>query len=224
MYGLVQIFIRLPLGIASDVFGKRKAFIIIGLFALGIGPIILATSNSASGLFIGRAITGFAAGTWVPLSAHIIDKSTSDIFKTTNVLSFIGNLASILAVVLSPFLMLTKNLGLTLDLEQGFLSSMIAIGIWVYSTSNQPESKVSRFNQPIGSEIKNPFVLFPGAMFAIIQFGIHTSTFTFIPLLGNNLQIPDIQFNALLISYFIISIITNILIKKVLNNLNGMDI
>lgn len=141
MYGLVQIFIRLPLGIASDALGKRKPFIILGLIALGVGPIILAKSNTASGLFIGRAITGFAAGTWVPLSAHIIDKSSKDIFDTTNTLSFIGNLASILAVFVAPLLTLTR-FGIESTFWIASFSALITIVVWVLSSKGLKVKKI----------------------------------------------------------------------------------
>jgi DHA1 family multidrug resistance protein-like MFS transporter len=219
MYGLVQIFIRLPLGIVSDVLGKRKPFIVIGLIALGVGPLILAKSSSAGGLFIGRAITGLAAGTWVPLAAHIIDKSSKDVFKTTNTLSFIGNLASILAVVVTPLLTLTR-FGIIATFGAASFSAFIAIIIWILSTKKINEDKTTSLIHSIWSRVKNPAILFPGFLFAIIQFGIYTTTFTFIPLIGRKLQLPDNQFNKLLIIYFAISICTNIILKKVLNKQN----
>lgn len=219
MYGLVQIFIRLPLGIASDALGKRKPFIILGLIALGVGPIILAKSNTASGLFIGRAITGFAAGTWVPLSAHIIDKSSKDIFDTTNTLSFIGNLASILAVFVAPLLTLTR-FGIESTFWVASFSALITIVVWVFSSKGLSKKDKTLPFCSIWDEIKNPSIIFPGFLFAFIQFGIFTSTFTFIPLQGRNFQLPESQFNFLLIFYFIVSIVTNLIMKKVLNNRN----
>jgi MFS family permease len=67
MYGLCQALVRLPVGICTDWVGWRKPFILVGLVLTGIGAWVLGTSESVEGLMLGRAITGFAAGAWVPL-------------------------------------------------------------------------------------------------------------------------------------------------------------
>jgi MFS family permease len=67
MYGLCQAFVRLPVGICTDWLGWRKPFILAGLALTGIGAWVLGTSDSVHDLILGRAITGVAAGAWVPL-------------------------------------------------------------------------------------------------------------------------------------------------------------
>ena len=67
MYGLWQAVIRLPLGMAADWLGRLKPFILAGLACSGIGAWIMVTSSGVEGLALGRGITGFAAGSWVPL-------------------------------------------------------------------------------------------------------------------------------------------------------------
>jgi len=67
MYGLWQAIIRLPLGIVTDWVGWRKPFVLVGLALAGLGAWIMGTADNVNGLAIGRAITGLAAGTWVPL-------------------------------------------------------------------------------------------------------------------------------------------------------------
>lgn len=67
MYGLWQALVRVPVGVCTDWLGWRKPFILTGLALTGIGAWVLGTSDTASGLILGRAITGVAAGAWVPL-------------------------------------------------------------------------------------------------------------------------------------------------------------
>lgn len=66
-YGLWQAIIRLPLGIAADWLGWHKPFILAGLALAGLGTLTLGAAEGAGQLALGRAITGLAAGTWVPL-------------------------------------------------------------------------------------------------------------------------------------------------------------
>ena len=67
MYGLWQAIIRLPLGIAADWVGRRKPFLIVGLLLVALGPWVMRAATDIDGLIVGRAITGLAAGTWVPM-------------------------------------------------------------------------------------------------------------------------------------------------------------
>lgn len=66
-YGLWLAIARIPVGISADWLGRRKPFILGGLILVGLGAWLLATADSATGLFVGRAVTGVAAATWVPL-------------------------------------------------------------------------------------------------------------------------------------------------------------
>src|ERR1700722_1657559 len=67
MYGLWQAVVRVPVGICTDWIGWRKPFILAGLVLSGAGAWVLAGSHGANGLMLGRTITGFAAGAWVPM-------------------------------------------------------------------------------------------------------------------------------------------------------------
>src|SRR5512136_2197962 len=65
MYGLWQLLVRLPLGIAADWLGRRKPLLLVGFALCGIGAWLLQTATDFSGLMLGRAVTGLAACTWV---------------------------------------------------------------------------------------------------------------------------------------------------------------
>jgi MFS family permease len=67
MYGLWQAIVRIPVGICADWLGWRKPFILVGLVLAGVGALAMGGSSSYKGLILGRAITGLAAGAWVPM-------------------------------------------------------------------------------------------------------------------------------------------------------------
>ena len=60
IYGLTQAFLQIPLGLASDFFGRKKV-ITIGLLVFITGSIIAALSHSIYGIIIGRAVQGMGA-------------------------------------------------------------------------------------------------------------------------------------------------------------------
>ena len=60
MYGLTQAFFQLPLGMASDRFG-RKRVIVAGLLVFAVGSLWAALANDVMGLLLGRALQGAGA-------------------------------------------------------------------------------------------------------------------------------------------------------------------
>ena len=53
MYGLTQALLQLPLGMASDRFG-RKRVIVLGLLVFAAGSLVAALADSLMGLLLGR--------------------------------------------------------------------------------------------------------------------------------------------------------------------------
>lgn len=60
IYGLTQACFQIPLGLFSDVIG-RKPVIIAGLIIFAIGSLVAATADSIEGLILGRALQGSGA-------------------------------------------------------------------------------------------------------------------------------------------------------------------
>jgi MFS family permease len=60
IYGLTQALLQIPLGLASDFFGRKK-ILTIGLLIFISGSIIAALSSSIYGVVLGRAIQGMGA-------------------------------------------------------------------------------------------------------------------------------------------------------------------
>ena len=60
MYGLTQAVFQLPLGLASDRFGRKKV-IIVGLLVFALGSLVAALADSLMGLVWGRALQGAGA-------------------------------------------------------------------------------------------------------------------------------------------------------------------
>ena len=59
IYGLTQAVLQLPLGMASDRFG-RKRVIVLGLLVFAGGSLLAALADSVTGLLAGRAMQGLA--------------------------------------------------------------------------------------------------------------------------------------------------------------------
>ncbi len=60
IYGLTQALLQIPLGLASDFYGRKK-ILTIGLSTFIIGSIVAALSSTIYGVILGRAIQGMGA-------------------------------------------------------------------------------------------------------------------------------------------------------------------
>ncbi|XEC97194.1 MFS transporter [Paenibacillus tarimensis] len=65
IYGLTQLIIRFPLGIASDKLQKRKPFIMLGLLTGALSCILFMLPGSWLWPLAGRVMAGICASTWV---------------------------------------------------------------------------------------------------------------------------------------------------------------
>ncbi|MCZ8522717.1 MULTISPECIES: MFS transporter [Paenibacillus] len=64
-YGLTQIVLRLPLGIASDRMKLRKPYILLGMLATALSCLCFALGEQLAWALAGRVLSGIAASTWV---------------------------------------------------------------------------------------------------------------------------------------------------------------
>lgn len=105
MYGLWMAITRLPMGIAVDSIGRGKTLIMMGLGIASIGAFIMGKGNSLGILAAGRALTGIAAATWVPLLVVFSTFFSADeaIFSST-VLTLSANLGRVVGTSLTGLL------------------------------------------------------------------------------------------------------------------------
>ncbi|MGI8423780.1 MAG: MFS transporter [Chloroflexota bacterium] len=67
-YGVMQLLLRIPTGLASDALGRRKPFVVAGVAATVVGALAFIWAPSPWFLVVARAITGVAACGWVAIT------------------------------------------------------------------------------------------------------------------------------------------------------------
>ena len=103
IYGLTQALLHLPLGMASDRFG-RKRLITLGMLVFAAGCVVAALATSIDGLLIGRALQG-AGAVSAAVTALLADLTRDEV--RTKAMAIIGGsigLVFSLALVISPLL------------------------------------------------------------------------------------------------------------------------
>ncbi|MFN9726096.1 MFS transporter [Acidovorax sp.] len=110
IYGLTQAVLQLPLGMASDRFG-RKRVIVLGLLVFAGGSLLAALADSLTGLLVGRALQG-AGAVSAAVTALLADQ-TRDEVRTKAMAMVGGSIGLMFAVALVAAPPLTAVLGLS---------------------------------------------------------------------------------------------------------------
>lgn len=185
MYGLWQAIIRLPLGIAADWLGWRKPFIVVGFGLAGLGAYVLGTSSSIEGLIIGRAITGLAAGTWVPLVVVFSSLfPPAEAVRASSLLTMVGSLGRMTATSATGSLNAWGGFSLAFFLAAAAAAIAILVTLPAQEQRRPPKAPSLR---GLGVLITRRDVLLPSLLSTVQQYAVWATTFGFLPILAKEL-------------------------------------
>jgi MFS family permease len=128
-YGLTQAVLQLPLGMASDLFG-RKRVIVLGLLVFAAGSLMAAMADSVLGLLVGRAVQG-AGAVSAAVTALLADQ-TRDAVRT-KAMALVGasiGLMFMVALVAAPPLTAAWGLAGLFGLTCALALLGIAVVLW----------------------------------------------------------------------------------------------
>jgi MFS family permease len=101
MYGLSQMLLRIPVGVVSDRYHKRKIFIVFGLLFSVLAGIGILVMQEPLWILILRALAGAAAATWVDFTilftSYYAKEETTRAIGTLTVYNSLGQMLGILA-------------------------------------------------------------------------------------------------------------------------------
>ncbi len=130
IYGLTQAFFQLPVGMASDRYGRKRA-IVAGLAVFAAGSLIAALADTLTGLLVGRALQG-AGAVSAAVTALLADQ-TRDAVRT-KAMALVGmsiGLMFAMALVLGPLLAAHIGLNGLFALTLALTLGGIAVVLWV---------------------------------------------------------------------------------------------
>jgi MFS family permease len=218
-YGLWQAIVRLPLGAAADWLGRRKPFIVVGFLLAGLGALAMGTANGVGGLLVGRAITGLAAATWVPLVVVFGSLfPPREAVRAAALLTLVGSVGRVLATGVTGALNDLGGYPLPFFLAAGVAAAAILLVLPVREQrhpSRQPSFK------GIGALITRRDVLLPSLLAAVSQYANWASTFGFLPILARQLGATDVTQSALVSSNLVVVALGNLAATAIVNRIGA---
>ena len=216
-YGLWQAILRLPLGITADSVGWHKPFIIVGFGFAALGAVILAQAEGTAQLATGRAVTGLAAATWVPLVVVFTGLfKPHETVRATAMLTFIGTSGRVLATSVTGSLNELGGYALAFFLAAG--AAVLAILIVLPAQSQRRAPRKPSFVS-ISRLISRRDVLLPALLAAVSQYANWAATFSFTPILARELGATDITLSALLSLHLGVVLVGNLTATTVVNRI-----
>lgn len=194
-YGLTQLFVRIPLGIFSDIIGKRKIFITLGLLISGISSIITFLYPSAMSLLATRALAGVSASTWV-----IFTVMFSSYFKKSEATKAIGLMNSYNAV--GQLIAMAMGGVISYYFGTRYLYLLAAIGaviglLFSFLISEEKMVKKKAHFKDFIDVAKNHQLQVVSVLAILSQLITFATAFGFVPILAKNLGAKDFQLSLL---------------------------
>jgi MFS family permease len=182
IYGLTQAALQIPFGMASDRFG-RKPVITLGLIIFAIGSVVAATSDTMSGVIIGRALQGAGA------IAAAVMALTADLTREENRLTAMAVIGMSIGVAFAVSLVLGPVLNQWIGVDGIFwLTAVLALGAVVVLHVVVPRPVRSGFHrdamtapQQIRQVIRDPQLLRLDFGILVLHMML-TATFVALPL------------------------------------------
>jgi MFS family permease len=98
-YGITQLLLRIPLGIISDRYDRRKLFVIAGMVLTVVSSFGLWASPALLSVLFFRALSGVAAATWVIFtvffSSYYAQEEAASSISLINTFCYLGQLMAV---------------------------------------------------------------------------------------------------------------------------------
>jgi DHA1 family multidrug resistance protein-like MFS transporter len=216
-YGLWQGIVRLPVGIAADWLGRRKPFIVTGIALAGLGALAMGRAGDVNGLIVGRAITGLAAATWVPLVAVFSSLfPPREAVRASAVLSLINSVGRVLATSVTGWLNGLGGYSLAFLLATGVAALAFLVALPAREDCRPPQ-------QPsiggTGRLITRRDVLLPSVLSAVAQYVNWGTTFGFLPVLAGQLGGTDVTQSMLASMHIGLSTVGGLVVATIVSRI-----
>lgn len=195
-YGLGQLLLRVPLGIASDRLGKRKCFVILGISLGTLSGLLLCFTQNPLLIWALRFLAGFSASAWVVYTVLFSSYFSQE--KLASKVSFlsIANTLGVMAANLSGSIAV-KWFGY----RAGFLLSAAvgAAGIVLsfFVTEHVPQQRERPGIQALLGVIRDKNLLVLSVLGIFSQMAVFSTTTTFTSEIASRLGADAMQLGIL---------------------------
>ncbi|MBQ2990879.1 MAG: MFS transporter [Clostridia bacterium] len=214
MYGVVQLILRIPVGIAADRYNKQKLFVVLGCVLSLIAAVGMTISTAPMSMLICRTIGGVACCSWVChtvlYSRYFTGSESAGRITQLNTGSYFGRLGSYVTVALFVSLF-DMRVAFVIGAVGAAISLLLCIKVENVGT-DAPSASLSSYL----SVMKEKNLLICSGIAILVQFVAFATEYSF----ATNVQVA-LGATAQQVSYFSIallvpSIIANYIVGRMI--------
>lgn len=195
-YGFAQLLLRVPIGILSDRLGKRKIFIIGGLFFGALSNLLFTLTENAVWILLFRFLAGVSASAWVVYTVLFSSYFSGD--KTASRISYLSTVhtSAVMAAKLCGSVV-AGQLGYRAAFYLGGAAGLLGLVLSLFVTENIPVMEERPSIRSLLGVIKDRNLLTMAILAAFSQMLMFASTNTFTPEVASLLGADAAQLGIL---------------------------
>ncbi|WP_175640500.1 MFS transporter [Metabacillus schmidteae] len=180
-YGIMQILLRLPVGVVSDRLQIRKPFVIIGLVTGVISCLGFALTESIEFALVSRFISGITASMWVAFTVLYASYfKQEDTTRAMGNVQFITVASQLVSMGLSGYLV--THFGWKSPFWLGGLIGLFGILLAFQIKESKKKTEINKIElKEINDVLKEPAVLKAATLSAIAHAVLFITMFGFLP-------------------------------------------
>lgn len=222
-YGVMQIILRIPLGIVLDKTGKDKLLMLMGFGILAVSGLMFIFAPDNFWIMIARGVGGAAAAWWVIISASYAKyNDESRQVKAQGILNASSNMGKVVAALAGG--LIAQAFGLHAPFYFAFAVAIVGIvSILFFKT---PE-KTQKITPPSGRELlsllKNKSLLIFSILAAFSQLLCFALPSYFTSVAAQNLGADSSQLGLLMVVYFLLTSLASLFVgTKLYRKIGGI--
>ncbi|MCH7593591.1 MAG: MFS transporter [Chloroflexi bacterium] len=180
-YAIAQIALRIPIGVGSDMLGRRKPFALIAMASAVIGALWLGASPTPLSMFFARALTGVAGAGWVALSILYASYFTSrDTAGAMSRIMAVNGIALVLATLAGGWI--AELINPTATFYSGVVAGSIGITLLLLAPEPPMGQQRSYSRATFISIARTPLLVRVSIISVFAHFVTFATSFSFIPI------------------------------------------
>jgi len=217
MYGLTQMLTRVPIGIWSDVMGKRRGIVVAGMLVCGLAAAGLALSPSPGWLVVFRGVMGLAAATWVCstvlFTSYFPSRDPSVPLSIMSLLTAVGQIAGT-----STGGLLAERFGWTAPFWVSMGLGIVAAVVLRFPPDDTAAKPVAFSGASLLRIASAPLLVLACGVGAILYFAIFSTIYGFTTVLAQRMGATRAELGylttAALLTYSVFTILTPLIVKR----------
>lgn len=222
-YGVMQIILRIPLGITLDKTGKDKLMLIIGFVILALSAVIFIFAPDNLWVMIGRGVAGAAAAWWVIIcSSYAKYNDESRQVKAQGILNASSNMGKVVAALAGG--LLAQAFGLHAPFYFALVVAVIGIVcILFFKTPKQTQTIAPPSGRELIALLKNRHLLIFSILAIFSQLLCFALPSYFTSVAAENLGADSSQLGMLMVVYFLITSVSSLFVgTKLYKKIGGI--